>query len=168
MNAPAHGAIVDEWHSHQAFRVLGCLRAFYLACQTGLSAISAVHKKRRYQPNTRLGVHRACRLLSATHPETYAGRLLIIHQERRIQYGMRIVGGNGSDVSGNRLAVARRLVAHHQWTAAIFIQAVQRAMAFADDYTVLGTSKDKVKQLGNAVTPPAMEWLVQQAVKSLS
>lgn len=45
---------------------------------------------------------------------------------------------------------------------------IQRAMAFDDTYIVLGTSKDKVKQLGNAVTPPAMEWLVEQCVKSLS
>jgi len=45
---------------------------------------------------------------------------------------------------------------------------VQRAMSFADDYIVLGTAKQKVKQLGNAVTPPVMEWLVQQAVNSLT
>ena len=49
----------------------------------------------------------------------------------------------------------------------LFPREIQRAMAFADDYIVLGTSKDKVKQLGNAVTPPAMEWLVEQCVKSL-
>lgn len=45
---------------------------------------------------------------------------------------------------------------------------VQRGMAFADDYVILGNSREKVKQCGNAVTPPAMEWLVGQAVKSLS
>lgn len=45
---------------------------------------------------------------------------------------------------------------------------IQLAMAFDASYIVLGTSKDKVKQLGNAVTPPAMEWLVQQCVESLS
>jgi DNA (cytosine-5)-methyltransferase 1 len=45
---------------------------------------------------------------------------------------------------------------------------IQLAMAFDASYKVLGTSKDKVKQLGNAVTPPAMEWLVQQCIKSLS
>lgn len=44
---------------------------------------------------------------------------------------------------------------------------VQRAMSFGDDYVVLGTAKEKVKQLGNAVTPPVMEWLVKQCVKSL-
>ncbi len=37
-----------------------------------------------------------------------------------------------------------------------------------DDYVVLGSGKDKVKQLGNAVTPPAMEWLTQQCVESLN
>ena len=45
---------------------------------------------------------------------------------------------------------------------------IKLAMAFDSDYIVLGSQKDQVKQLGNAVTPPAMEWLVGQAVKSLS
>jgi DNA (cytosine-5)-methyltransferase 1 len=44
---------------------------------------------------------------------------------------------------------------------------IQAAMAFDADYVVLGSGKDKVKQLGNAVTPPAMEWLVQRCVESL-
>lgn len=44
---------------------------------------------------------------------------------------------------------------------------IQLGMAFAPDYVVLGDSKQKVKQLGNAVTPPVMKWLVQQCVKSL-
>ncbi len=44
---------------------------------------------------------------------------------------------------------------------------IGRAMAFSDDYIVLGTEKDKVKQYGNAVTPPAMEWLVERSVQSL-
>lgn len=45
---------------------------------------------------------------------------------------------------------------------------IQAAMAFPDDYIVLGNGSEKVKQLGNAVTPPAMEWLVKQCVKSLN
>ena len=45
---------------------------------------------------------------------------------------------------------------------------VQRGMAFEDDYVVLGNSRDKVKQCGNAVTPPVMEWLVRQVIQSLS
>lgn len=44
---------------------------------------------------------------------------------------------------------------------------IRRAMAFCDQYVVLGTVKEKVKQLGNAVTPPAMEWLAGQCRKSL-
>jgi DNA (cytosine-5)-methyltransferase 1 len=44
---------------------------------------------------------------------------------------------------------------------------VQAAMAFGRDYIVLGNHRDQVKQLGNAVTPPAMEWLVQKCVESL-
>lgn len=42
------------------------------------------------------------------------------------------------------------------------------AMAFDKEYVVLGSSKNQVKQLGNAVTPPAMEWLIGRAVESLS
>lgn len=44
---------------------------------------------------------------------------------------------------------------------------VQRAMAFGDDYVVLGNSRQKVKQLGNAVTPPVSKWIAEQCVKSL-
>jgi DNA (cytosine-5)-methyltransferase 1 len=44
---------------------------------------------------------------------------------------------------------------------------IKLAMAFGADYIVLGSGKDQVKQLGNAVTPPAMRWLVQQVVQSL-
>jgi DNA (cytosine-5)-methyltransferase 1 len=44
---------------------------------------------------------------------------------------------------------------------------IKLAMAFDGDYVVLGSGKDQVKQLGNAVTPPAMEWLVQQVIDSL-
>jgi len=44
---------------------------------------------------------------------------------------------------------------------------VKIGMAFDKDYIVLGNSREQVKQCGNAVTPPAMEWLVEQVVKSL-
>lgn len=44
---------------------------------------------------------------------------------------------------------------------------IKLAMAFDNDYTVLGSGKDQVKQLGNAVTPPVMEWLVKQCIDSL-
>ena len=45
---------------------------------------------------------------------------------------------------------------------------IKLAMAFDKDYIILGNSKDQVKQLGNAVTPPVMEWLVERCVESLS
>jgi DNA (cytosine-5)-methyltransferase 1 len=45
---------------------------------------------------------------------------------------------------------------------------IKLAMAFGSDYIVLGSGKDQVKQLGNAVTPPAMEWLVERCIESLS
>lgn len=47
------------------------------------------------------------------------------------------------------------------------IHEIQAAMAFAPDYTVLGSKRERVKQLGNGVTPPAAEWLIRAAVASL-
>jgi DNA (cytosine-5)-methyltransferase 1 len=44
---------------------------------------------------------------------------------------------------------------------------IKLAMAFDKQYVILGSGKDQVKQCGNAVTPPVMEWLVQQVVESL-
>jgi len=44
---------------------------------------------------------------------------------------------------------------------------IQSAMAFDNDYIVLGNSRQKTKQLGNAVTPPVMEWLIDRVMKSL-
>jgi DNA (cytosine-5)-methyltransferase 1 len=45
---------------------------------------------------------------------------------------------------------------------------VKLGMAFDQDYVILGTSKEQVKQCGNAVTPPAMEWLVERVAESLN
>jgi DNA (cytosine-5)-methyltransferase 1 len=45
---------------------------------------------------------------------------------------------------------------------------VKLGMAFDKDYIVLGNSREQVKQCGNAVTPPAMKWLAEQVIKSLS
>jgi DNA (cytosine-5)-methyltransferase 1 len=44
---------------------------------------------------------------------------------------------------------------------------IQAAMAFEKDYIVLGNSRDKVKQLGNAVTPPAMRFLLDRCIQTL-
>ncbi len=44
---------------------------------------------------------------------------------------------------------------------------IQAAMAFGPGYRVLGTRRDQVRQLGNAVTPPAAEWLLRAVVASL-
>ncbi|MFV0362233.1 MAG: DNA cytosine methyltransferase [Suipraeoptans sp.] len=43
---------------------------------------------------------------------------------------------------------------------------VQLAMAFDKDYVICGNSKEQVKQLGNAVTPPVMEDLIDRVVQS--
>lgn len=44
---------------------------------------------------------------------------------------------------------------------------VGRAMAFPDEYIVLGTERERVKQYGNAVTPPVMEMLVSRCMETL-
>ncbi|QUY45790.1 DNA cytosine methyltransferase (plasmid) [Acaryochloris sp. 'Moss Beach'] len=45
---------------------------------------------------------------------------------------------------------------------------IQAAMAFSQDYVVIGNKREKVKQLGNAVTPPVMQMIVQRCLDSLS
>lgn len=45
---------------------------------------------------------------------------------------------------------------------------VGRAMAFADDYVVLGNKRERVRQYGNAVTPPAMTAIVQRVIEALA
>lgn len=42
---------------------------------------------------------------------------------------------------------------------------VKRGMAFPEEYIILGNSRDRVKQAGNAVTPPAMRWLMSRAMQ---
>jgi DNA (cytosine-5)-methyltransferase 1 len=44
---------------------------------------------------------------------------------------------------------------------------IQAAMAFTNDYTVLGNRREKVRQLGNGVTPPAAEFLLRSIAASL-
>jgi DNA (cytosine-5)-methyltransferase 1 len=44
---------------------------------------------------------------------------------------------------------------------------VKAGMAFDRDYVVLGNQREQVKQLGNAVTPPVMELLIERCVESL-
>lgn len=45
---------------------------------------------------------------------------------------------------------------------------IQRGMAFDDDYIVLGTKRQQVKQLGNAVTPPVMERLLERCAATFN
>jgi DNA (cytosine-5)-methyltransferase 1 len=42
------------------------------------------------------------------------------------------------------------------------------AMAFPTEYVVLGNQRQKVKQYGNAVTPPVMELLVKRCLEVLN
>jgi len=45
---------------------------------------------------------------------------------------------------------------------------IAAAMAFGPSYRVLGSKRDQVRQLGNAVTPPAAEWLLRAVVACLN
>lgn len=45
---------------------------------------------------------------------------------------------------------------------------IGKAMAFPDDYVVKGQSREKIKQYGNAVTPPPMAWLARQVIETLA
>lgn len=44
---------------------------------------------------------------------------------------------------------------------------IGRAMAFPESYIVLGNTRQKVKQYGNAVTPPVMRLLMQRCIATL-
>jgi DNA (cytosine-5)-methyltransferase 1 len=44
---------------------------------------------------------------------------------------------------------------------------IRAAMAFDRLYRILGKKREKVKQLGNAVTPPVMEWIVGRCIDAL-
>ena len=44
---------------------------------------------------------------------------------------------------------------------------IGRAMAFADSYAVLGTQREKVRQYGNAVTPPVAEVLIRALAEAV-
>jgi DNA (cytosine-5)-methyltransferase 1 len=43
---------------------------------------------------------------------------------------------------------------------------VGRAMAFPDDYVVIGNQREKIKQYGNAVTPPVMKLLMERCMRT--
>ncbi len=45
---------------------------------------------------------------------------------------------------------------------------IKLAMAFDPTYKVLGNSRNQVKQCGNAVTPPVMEWIIERVIESLN
>src|SRR4051812_42735379 len=45
---------------------------------------------------------------------------------------------------------------------------IGRGMAFADDYVVVGSKRDRVRQYGNAVTPPVAELIVSALVETIT
>ena len=47
-------------------------------------------------------------------------------------------------------------------------QEIKLAMGFPPDYQILGTRRQQVHQLGNAVTPAAMQLLVERCMASVA
>jgi DNA (cytosine-5)-methyltransferase 1 len=45
---------------------------------------------------------------------------------------------------------------------------IGRGMAFPDSYVVIGNKRERVRQYGQAVTPPVLRWIVARLVESLS
>lgn len=45
---------------------------------------------------------------------------------------------------------------------------IGRAMAFPDEYNVLGNKRERVRQYGNAVTPPQMDRILRPCIESLA
>jgi DNA (cytosine-5)-methyltransferase 1 len=87
----------------------------------------------------------------------------------------------GSDVSSHILNAAGSFTGNHRhglvmnkapeiedcFYRTLKAHEIKLGMAFDRDYVVKGNSKQQVKQCGNAVTPPVMEWIQGQIVKSL-
>jgi site-specific DNA-cytosine methylase len=66
-------------------------------------------------------------------------------------------GAGGSTTGAKKAGIEVKLALNH-W---------ERAMAFDDSYIVTGTVKERVKQLGNAVTPPVNSWITERLKSSL-
>lgn len=47
------------------------------------------------------------------------------------------------------------------------VREIQSTMGFPHNYTLTGTKREQIKQLGNAVTPPVMEWIAKQIFQVL-
>jgi DNA (cytosine-5)-methyltransferase 1 len=45
---------------------------------------------------------------------------------------------------------------------------LKKAMAFPQEYVLLGNARERVKLLGNAVTPPVMHMLMRRCIDSLA
>ena len=45
---------------------------------------------------------------------------------------------------------------------------IQGGMAFPGTYNVVGNKRQKVRQLGNAVTPPVMSWINKRVIEALA
>ncbi len=73
----------------------------------------------------------------------------------------------GKDRYGLVLVDGRRLRLEDCQYRMLTVDEIRRAMAFADGYLLHGSKRDRVAQLGNAVTPPVMRLLTSRVVESL-
>ena len=73
----------------------------------------------------------------------------------------------GKDRYGLVLVDGRRLRLADCHYRMLTVDEIRRAMAFRDGYVLHGSKRDRVAQLGNAVTPPVMRLLASRVVESL-
>ena len=74
---------------------------------------------------------------------------------------MRTVDGHGIVTPDDDDDISEWFFRMLDWTE------IRASMAFDRLYRVLGRKREKVKQLGNAVTPPVMEWIVGRCIDAL-
>ncbi|MFB7878553.1 DNA cytosine methyltransferase [Nocardia sp. NPDC056064] len=77
----------------------------------------------------------------------------------------------GALTTRDRYALVETITEHHIGDVRFRMlepEEIQNAMAFRSDYVVLGTKRQKVRQLGNAVTPPAAEILISALVEAIT
>lgn len=72
-------------------------------------------------------------------------------------------GAGGSSIGAEKAGARLRMAANH-WRMAIDTHNTN----FPDTYVVLGNKRERVRQYGNAVTPPVMDGILRRCIESLA
>lgn len=92
------------------------------------------------------------------------------------QYSGSLQASHISDALGSVMTNNKHLLINHEGTLNIddcnyrmlHSTEIGRAMAFRDDYVVLGNERERVKQYGNAVTPPVMKMIMERVIETFN